>query len=77
MRRVIDVVFDGEVLRPDEPLDLERNRRYRVVIDQDEPEDEVPPGPGMLDDIVALAQPFGISDLAAQFEHYMYGHPKQ
>lgn len=75
MKRTVRVIFDGEVLRPEEPLDLEPNGRYRVIIETEPLAAEAEPGPGMLDDILELAQDFGIPDLAAQFEHYMYGVP--
>ena len=72
MARTVDVVFDGEVLRPEEPLDLEPNRHYRVTIE--EPIDEG----GVLDDIVALARDLDLPpDFAAQHDHYLYGTPKR
>jgi hypothetical protein len=72
MARTVDVVFDGEVLRPEEPLDLEPNRHYRVTIE--EPTGEA----GVLDDIVALAQDLDLPpDFAAQHDHYLYGVPKR
>jgi hypothetical protein len=77
MERVVDVIFDGEVLRPVKPLDLERDARYRVFIEEVEPGDELPDGPGILDDILDLAMPFGVSDLAEQHDHYLYGTPKR
>lgn len=79
MQQTIEAVFDGEVLRPDEPLALVPNTRYRIMIDAAivTGSDESEPGPGILDDIVELAVDFGIPDLAAQWEHYAYGAPKQ
>ncbi|MGD9894916.1 MAG: antitoxin family protein [Dehalococcoidia bacterium] len=75
MQRIVHVIFDGEVLRPEEPLDLQPNARYHVIIESSSETPEQ--GTGMLDDILELAVDFGIPDLAAQFEHYMYGAPKQ
>lgn len=72
MQRSVQMLFDGEVLRPMEPLDLEPNQHYRVTI-----EPESPLG-GVLDDIVALAGDLDLPpDFAAQHDHYLYGTPKR
>lgn len=34
MSRVVEAIFDGEVLRPNEPLDLEPNTRVRVTVEK-------------------------------------------
>jgi hypothetical protein len=75
MARTISVIFDGEVLRPEEPLDLERNRRYEITIE--EPAEDGSRKPGVLDDILDLAIDFGIPDFAEQHDHYLYGTPKR
>lgn len=33
MSQTLDAIFDGEVLRPDQPIDLEPNTRVRVTIE--------------------------------------------
>lgn len=33
MKRTVTATFDGEVLRPDEPLDLEPNTSVRITIE--------------------------------------------
>jgi predicted DNA-binding antitoxin AbrB/MazE fold protein len=33
MSRTIEAIFDGEVLRPDEPLELQPNTRVRITIE--------------------------------------------
>lgn len=33
MKRTVTATFDGEVLRPDEPLDLAPNTRVRITIE--------------------------------------------
>ena len=33
MTKTLEAVYDGEVLRPDEPLELEPNTRVRVTIE--------------------------------------------
>ncbi len=79
MKLMVNVVFDGEALRPEEPLDLERNGRYRVTIEsveQAEPAPEEPPG--LLERIAALAQDLDLPpDYAEQIDHYLYGTPKR
>ena len=34
MSKTIEAVFDGEVLRPNEPLELQPNTRVRLTIDK-------------------------------------------
>lgn len=79
MKRTVTAIFDGEVLRPEEPLDLEPHGRYRVTIEVDEKGEEVPGGPpGLLQRIAAYAQELDLPPgFAEQYEHYLYGVPKQ
>jgi len=72
--REIEVTFDGEVLRPDEPLDLEPNKTYRVRI---QPSDAKAPPASGLSRILELARDLEVSDLAEQHDHYLYGLPKK
>ena len=34
MSRIFEAVFDGEVLRPEEPLDLKANTRVRITVEE-------------------------------------------
>lgn len=34
MEKTVDATFDGEVFRPDEPVDLASNTKVRVLIDE-------------------------------------------
>jgi hypothetical protein len=77
MQRSVHVVFDGEVLRPEEPLDLEPNGRYVVTIEEVPPTPEGSGEPGILDDLHDLITGFGVTDLAAQHDHYLYELPKR
>jgi hypothetical protein len=77
MQRTVHVIFDGEVLRPEEPLDLRPNGRYLVTIQEQASEPTGAEAPGMLDDLLDLITDFGVSDLAAQHDHYLYGTPKR
>ena len=72
--REIEVTFDGQVLRPDAPLDLEPNRKYRVRI---QPADSKLEPQNSLLRIRDLARDLGVSDLAEQHDHYLYATPKK
>jgi hypothetical protein len=76
MSRTVTVVYDGEVFRPVEPVDLEPNTRYLILLEPVEAQPEEPAG-GPFDRILALAQDLGVPDLAEQHDHYLYGHPKR
>ncbi len=73
-RQEIDVTFDGEVLRPHEPLELEPNRTYRIQI---EPAHSKRESQNSLLRILDLARDFGLTDLAEQHDHYLYATPKK
>lgn len=75
MSRTITAVFDGETLRPLEPLDLEPNTEYRVTIEDPEPLLDEAAYP--LAKFAKYAMDMGITDLAEQHDHYLYGTPKR
>jgi hypothetical protein len=77
MQRSVHVIFDGEVLRPEERLDLTPNGRYVVTIEEPATEPTEMASPGVLDDLLDLVTDFGVTDLAAQHDHYLYGTPKR
>lgn len=72
--REIEVTFDGQVLRPDAPLDLEPNQKYRVRI---QPTDSKLEPENSFLRILELARDLGVSDLAEQHDHYLYATPKK
>ncbi|MFN8557153.1 MAG: hypothetical protein U0531_07300 [Dehalococcoidia bacterium] len=73
MKRTVNVVFDGEALHPEEPLDLEPDRRYQVTIEETSAGDEVYP----LQKCLQHSRALGVSDLTEQHDHYLYGTPKR
>lgn len=70
MTRSLHAVFDGVVLRPEEPVDLQPNKRYLVLIKQ---EDSAPTRPHPLEEIGALAVDMGVADLAERHDWYAHG----
>lgn len=72
--REIEATFDGEVLRPDEPLDLEPNRKYRI---RTQTPHEKARAENSLARILELARDMGLHDLAEQHDHYLYATPKK
>ncbi len=75
MTRTNMVVFDGEVFRPREPVDLPVNSEFQFVIDGAEADVQASPAP--FDRILALGEHLGVSDLAEQHDHYARGTPKR
>ncbi|HZF39798.1 MAG TPA: hypothetical protein VE715_13305 [Blastocatellia bacterium] len=74
--KTLTVVFDGQFLRPDEPLDLEPNTRYVITIAS---QPEVTANSAALWDLLeqvtgTINAPF---DWAAEHDHYLYGAPKR
>lgn len=70
LKWTVTAIFDGEVLRPDEPVDLEPNTRVRLTIEASEspPEKTL----SFLDTAASLNLE-GPSDWSARFEDYLYG----
>lgn len=72
----IHAVFDGKVLCPEGPVELEVNGRYILNIEpvkKDKPLDNA--GPDSAFDLSSLAVKTGIPDLATEHDHYLYGTP--
>ena len=78
MTKKLHAVFDGKVLRPEEPIDLEPNMHYVLTIEPRkiaENIDAIDNDPAF--NLSSLAVKTGISDLATEHDHYLYGIPKK
>ena len=72
MALTVHAVFDGEVLRPEESVSLEPNKRYLLTVEEDASaaplQDEVRPYP--LSELLGAAADLGVADLAERHDHY-------
>ena len=77
MTKTLHVVFDGKALLPEENVeDLIPFHRYLIqIIFQEKPQKKK--GNRVLQKISARATDLGVSDLAAQHDHYLYGTEKR
>ncbi len=69
MAKTIEAVFDGEVLRPENPLTLEPNTRVRITIEK------VEPRPEEATSFLDVAQSLNLEgppDWAENIETYLY-----
>jgi hypothetical protein len=73
--QTIVVVYDGQVLRPEEPLDLEVNARYSVTIEPVAPEEDQRTAWDVLDELTGTIE--APPDWSAELDHYLYGTPKR
>ena len=74
MTKTLRAVFDGEVLRPEEPVDLKPNTCYVVTIESQAAEtkaDDEEPYP--LTEILAMATDMGVDDLSVRHDWYAHG----
>jgi hypothetical protein len=73
MNELLSVTFDGSVLTPDQPLQLERNKRYLITI---VPEQVVPVQNAwdLLGNLMGTVE--APEDWSAEHDHYLYGTPK-
>ena len=70
MTTTLYATFDGEVLRPDEPISLAPNTRVRVVIETET--DESPPASSFLRTAQGLNLD-GPPDWSSRLDDYLYG----
>ncbi|HZO88958.1 MAG TPA: antitoxin family protein [Chthonomonadaceae bacterium] len=73
MSQTVEAIFDGEVFRPETPLDLRPNTRYRITIESlaDTSEADVWTLLGNLTGSIEAP-----ADWASEHDHYLYGTPK-
>jgi hypothetical protein len=80
MTKKVHAIFDGKVLRPQEPVELEINGHYVLNIEPLKKEELIENDDVESDaafDLASLAVKTGISDLATEHDHYLYGTPKR
>jgi hypothetical protein len=77
MTRTVTVIFDGEVFRPTEPVDLPANTKYQVTIEALRSGGPVHPEHRPLEGLLDITIDTGLGDLAEQHDHYLYGTPKR
>ena len=71
----VAALYDGQVLRPEEPLDLEPNTRYIITI---QPDSSQPTGSNAWDILEHFAGTLDApADWSAEHDHYLYGTPKR
>lgn len=73
MATTIRAVFDGEALRPEQPLDLQPNATYVVTIEPGPVAAEEPEAPYPLAAIAHMAIDMGATDLSARHDWYAHG----
>ncbi len=81
MEKILDATYDGEVFRPDEPVDLASNTKVKIIVEDKEPKKlklvEMPKkGKGepyaflkYLESVSIDAPP----DYASNIDEYLYG----
>ena len=76
MTETFYATFDGRVFLPESIVDLQPNQRYFIRILQ-EKKSARKPKQRALQRILARARDLGVSDLAEQHDHYLYGTNKR
>lgn len=75
MARSVRALFDGEVLRPEQPTGLRPNTTYVITIEEEAPTDEGSPSeePCALTEIRRFATDMGVTDLSTRHDWYAHG----
>ncbi|MBA2495452.1 MAG: antitoxin family protein [Acidobacteria bacterium] len=68
----IEAIYEKGVFRPIEKIELTEGERVKITV-----EVTVKPKKDVAEDFSDIAQETGISDLALNIDHYLYGLPKQ
>jgi predicted DNA-binding antitoxin AbrB/MazE fold protein len=71
MSRTIEAVFDGQVLRPQEPLALQPNTRVRITIEESVTAN---PNPKSFLQTARSLNLEGPTDWSERIEEYLYGN---
>ena len=73
MTKTMHVIYDGKVLKPCEPVDLEPNVEYTVIIKSKEKKNK-----NFCDVLKSIAGTVeGPEDWSEEHDHYLYGTPKK
>lgn len=75
MNKTITAIFDGQVLRPDTPLELEPNLRYVITIESASPPEASRDAWDVLETLAGTVE--APQDWASEHDHYLYGTPKR
>lgn len=73
--KTVTAVYDGETLRPDTPLELEPNARYRVIIEVEPVREPVGNAWEVLARYAGTVE--APADWSLEHDHYLYGTPKR
>jgi hypothetical protein len=73
MSHRIHAIYDGEVLRPENDIDLEPNTRYLLIVEKDERDSSATAdAPYPLTVIQNIATDMGVTDLAENHDRYAH-----
>ncbi|BAC90371.1 hypothetical protein [Gloeobacter violaceus] len=75
MNKIVTVLFDGQVFRPEVPLDLEPNRRYSITIEPAPAPNSATDAWGLLADLTGTVE--APPDWSSEHDHYLCGTPKR
>ncbi len=75
MSQVVTVIFDGQTLRPEKPLNLTPNQKYEIVIKTEKSTSEKKDGWDVIESLIgSVSAP---EDWSIEHDHYLYGSAKK
>ncbi|MEP6774662.1 MAG: antitoxin family protein [Chloroflexota bacterium] len=77
MTKTIVAVYDGDVFRPVDPLDLEPNVKYQVTIEPMDHEQKVGDAAAWRTLATLSGTIDAPADWSSEHDHYIYGTPKR
>ena len=75
MTKTLRAVFDGQVMRPEGPVDLKPNARYQLIVEGEVQEIGERDAWETLEVLTGVIE--GPEDWATEHDHYLYGTPKR
>jgi predicted DNA-binding antitoxin AbrB/MazE fold protein len=73
MGQRVRAVYDGQVLRPEEPVALRPGVACTLIVEEDRDDQQAQPE-YVLTSLARLATDLGLSDLAERHTEYAHGH---
>jgi predicted DNA-binding antitoxin AbrB/MazE fold protein len=74
MSHRVHAVYDGEVLRPESPVDLKPNTRYLLVVEKEDANSEIlADTPYPLSIIRSFATDMKVTDLSTRHDYFTHG----
>lgn len=75
MNQAITVIYDGQALHPEQPLNLTPHQKYRIMIETENLISENKDGWDIIESLIGSVD--APEDWSIEHDYYLYGSPKK